>query len=522
MSTEREIQLLREAHAAGITRPRELANFMAHVGHESGGLVRLEESFIYTRSAEQISDNVRSASRYGRDALEAARQDALAGRPEALAELMYGGRMGNHDPGDAYRYRGRGYMQLTGRDQYAAAGDALELDLVRHPELAARPEHATRIAIWYWQQNVPTEARENARLAGAAINGADPPNGLADREARFAHWQRELDPERLATVSSAGTAALAGAAEPGGGFDGAMRRMLPPQAGVAPHVTGHYGEQRGARVHGGTDFNYAGGQTGINLAYPAVHSPVTGEVTFSGGAFGTVKIRDAAGNSHEILHLDRRDVAAGQTVRAGDSIGTMGGRGPEGATQYARHVHYQLRDPQGALLSPERFWDRASAATRDDVDAVASQDLVRLGSRGNHIKDLQRALAELGHTDASGVPLQADGVFGVRTGEAVRAFQQTRGLGVDGVVGPATRAALERALQVEQLAERNAIPAGGSPVDGLLAAARSGDPEMLQAAMKGFADTRFGQMFQQAQAAHAAEPGHPPQRDEQVQCSPDR
>lgn len=61
MTTEREGQLLRDADAAGITQPRELANFMAQVGHESGGLRRLEESFRYTHSAEQISGNVRSA-----------------------------------------------------------------------------------------------------------------------------------------------------------------------------------------------------------------------------------------------------------------------------------------------------------------------------------------------------------------------------------------------------------------------------------------------------------------------------
>ena len=61
MTTEREEQLLRDGYAAGITQPRELANFMAQVGHESGGLRRLEESFRYTHSAEQISGNVRSA-----------------------------------------------------------------------------------------------------------------------------------------------------------------------------------------------------------------------------------------------------------------------------------------------------------------------------------------------------------------------------------------------------------------------------------------------------------------------------
>ncbi|MDR6989989.1 peptidoglycan-binding protein [Luteimonas sp. 3794] len=506
MTTEREAQLLHDAYAAGITQPRELANFMAQVGHESGGLERLEESFRYTRSAEQISSNVRSALREGRDALEAARLEALAGRPEQLAELMYGGRMGNAEPGDGYLYRGRGYMQLTGKNQYAAAGEALDLDLVGNPDLAAQPEHASRIATWYWQQNVPRDAREDARGAGAAINGADPPNGLADREQRFARWDREITPERIqaAAVAQGVGMEISGAASTS--FDQTIRLMLPPQAGIAPHVTGHYGEHRGERAHGGTDFNYVGGQNGLNLAHPAVHSPVAGVVTMSGGAFGTVKIRDAQGHSHEILHLEDRLVVAGQTIAAGDPIGTMGGRGPDGPEQYARHVHYQLRDPQGALLSPEAFWDRAPVAMREEA---VPADPLREGSRGRNVHDLQVALAGLGLTDAREIPLQPDGVFGARTAEAVRAFQQAQGLDVDGIVGPATRGALERLAPHQSAAApgapQNASPFA-SPLDALLAAAKSGDPDTLKDALHDFSQTSFGREFKSAQTERVNEP----------------
>lgn len=505
MTTEREAQLLRDAYAAGITQPRELANFMAQVGHESGGLERLEESFRYMRSAEQISSNVRSALREGRDVLEAARLEALAGRPEPLAELMYGGRMGNAEPGDGYLYRGRGYMQLTGKNQYAAAGQALDLDLVGNPDLAAQPEHASRIATWYWQQNVPRDAREDARGAGAAINGADPPNGLADREQRFARWEGEITPERIQAMSAARGVGADIDTPSAASFEQTLRVMLPPQGEIAPHVTGHYGEQRGARVHGGTDFNYVGGQTGINLAHPAVHSPVAGVVTLSGGAFGTVKIRDAQGYSHEILHLDARQVEAGQTVAAGDPIGTMGGRGPDGPAQYARHVHYQLRDPQGALVSPEAFWNRAAVSVQEEASIDA---LLREGGRGDDVRDLQTALAGLGFTDARDRTLQIDGVFGSRTTEAVRAFQQAQGLEVDGVAGPATRGALERVAQFQTAAPSTAVHESGtaaSPLEGLLAAARSGDPATLKGALDDFSETAFGRTFA-VQVGRAHEP----------------
>ncbi|SFW62873.1 XVIPCD domain-containing protein [Luteibacter sp. UNCMF366Tsu5.1] len=191
MAIDRETQVLTEAYAAGIRSPRELANFMAQVTHESNGLNRLEESFRYTRNISQIP--VQSAWREGPEALESARLQALQGRPERLAELMYGGRNGNDAPGDGWRYHGRGYIQLTGKDNYRAAGEALDLDLVKHPELAADPQNASRIAVWYWENRVPEQAREDVRAATHAVNGKY--NGLEDRQTRFHDWERRLTPE---------------------------------------------------------------------------------------------------------------------------------------------------------------------------------------------------------------------------------------------------------------------------------------------------------------------------------------
>ena len=507
MNMEREAQLLRDAYAAGITQPRELANFMAQVGHESGGLRQLEESFRYTRSAEQVSGKVRLALREGREPLEAARLEALAGRPERLAELMYGGRMGNDDPGDGYRYRGRGYIQLTGKSQYADAGEALGLDLVRQPDLAAQPEHASRIATWYWQQNVPREVRNDARGAGAAINGRNPPNGLTDRAHRFELWVRELTPERVQALSteSSGDRSRDGGAPVT--FEDALRVMLPPQAGRAPHITGHYGERRGERTHAGTDFNYAGGQTGINREHPVVHSPVAGVVTFSGGDFGTVKIRDARGHSHEVLHLDGRMVEAEQTVHAGEPIGTMGGRGPRGAYQYAQHVHYQLRDPQGAVISPEAFWSQTQMARRGAANVSIAGGLLRQGDRGPEVRAVQQALAALGSTDAGNASLQADGLFGPRTADAVRTLQQEHGLPADGVVGPDTRELIARVTRASPLIESSeqATARPGTALDELLAAARAGDPAALKSALADFSQTAIGRSFHSAHAAHTIE-----------------
>ncbi len=143
-------------------------------------------------------------------------------------------------------------------------------------------------------------------------------------------------------------------------FDDAMRTMLPTQNGTAPHITSHFGHRTlNGRDdnHGGVDFNYVGGQNGTNLEHPTVRSPVSGVVVYGEGQgnYGTVKIRDDQGNMHEILHLDSRSVRATDPptrIEAGDPIGTMGGRGPNGPGQYAQHVHYQMRDPSGRSDRP--------------------------------------------------------------------------------------------------------------------------------------------------------------------------
>ncbi|WP_232287963.1 M23 family metallopeptidase [Verminephrobacter eiseniae] len=93
------------------------------------------------------------------------------------------------------------------------------------------------------------------------------------------------------------------------------------------------------------------------MTNPTVYSPIGGTVTFVGGRYGTIRIRDAGGNSHEILHTYSQYVTVGDAVKAGDAIGTMGGRGPKGASEFRQHVHYQMKDPQGRQINPQDWWD---------------------------------------------------------------------------------------------------------------------------------------------------------------------
>ena len=224
-----------------------------------------------------------------------------------------------------------------------------------------------------------------------------------------------------------------------------MDTMLPHQQHTAAHITGHYGEVRAKGPHGGSDFNYAGGQSGVNLEHPGIHSPISGEVTFVGGQYGTIKIRDADGNSHEILHTQSQSVKVGQHIEVGDEIGHMGGRGPKGSEQYAQHVHYQMKDANGHAVNPEEFWRHRSPAHpghAQPVHASATHAALRHGDNSEHVKAIQTQLNHLGYRDERGHKLVPDGDFGTHTKAAVETFQRAHGLEPDGIVGKKTMDAI--------------------------------------------------------------------------------
>jgi putative chitinase len=164
---------------ANLNTHRRLRHFMAQLAHESNGFVRLVENLNY-RDPERLDDMFR-AVRGRADAMELIRRG-----PVAIGNRVYANRLGNGDEasGDGYKYRGRGYIMLTGKDNYAEAEKWCGLPLVKEPGLAGRSREAAIIAAKFWNwRNINDEADEGD-LAGVTrlVNGPALA-GLEDRKA---------------------------------------------------------------------------------------------------------------------------------------------------------------------------------------------------------------------------------------------------------------------------------------------------------------------------------------------------
>ena len=143
----------------GITTKARQAAFLAQVGHESGGLHWLVE--IWGPTAAQRRYELR--------------QD-----------------IGNNQPGDGYRFRGRGLIQITGRHNYEKCGEALGMSLIVRPELLGQSPLADRSAAWFWTTHGCNELADMGAFERLTrrINGGL--NGYADRLALWGKAQEAL------------------------------------------------------------------------------------------------------------------------------------------------------------------------------------------------------------------------------------------------------------------------------------------------------------------------------------------
>jgi putative chitinase len=160
---------------AGITTPLRVAHFMAQLCHESGGFRALVENLNYRPETLMAVFKTRVPT------LEQATALVNAGK-DAIAEHIYGGRLGNVNPGDGARFIGRGFIMVTGRTNYELCGTRIGQPLTERPELLEQPAIAALASAAFWQMNNLNAAADldDVNRVTRLINGGD--NGLADRK----------------------------------------------------------------------------------------------------------------------------------------------------------------------------------------------------------------------------------------------------------------------------------------------------------------------------------------------------
>ena len=161
-----------------ISTPERQACFLGQCAHESGGFTALSENLNYSAASlcrvwPKRFPTVTDGQNYERN-------------PQKIANKVYANRMGNGDEesGEGFAYRGRGLIQLTGKSNYEACGEAIGVDLVSNPDLVATPEYAALSAGWFWDKNHLNKFADANDMEGLTkkINGGT--HGIEDRVAR--------------------------------------------------------------------------------------------------------------------------------------------------------------------------------------------------------------------------------------------------------------------------------------------------------------------------------------------------
>lgn len=128
-----------------INTPLRLAHFLAQCGHESGGFKAVSENLNYGAAGLQSIFKkyftAESAKEYER-------------KPEKIANIVYANRMGNGNQasGEGYKFRGRGFIQLTGKDNYTSFDKVVEDDIIASPDLVAT-KYPLLSAAWFFHKN---------------------------------------------------------------------------------------------------------------------------------------------------------------------------------------------------------------------------------------------------------------------------------------------------------------------------------------------------------------------------------
>ena len=164
----------------GILTPLQQASWIGQCGHECGNFRIMEENLNYRAPTLLKLFPLTPKRAWGFTPESAA---AYEKQPKKIANRIYSNRMGNRDEasGDGFRFRGSGFLQLTGHSNFFHAGKALGVDFVMEPELVRTPKYAAQTAGWFWQTHKLNQTADGRDFVAMTkkINGGT--IGLDDR-----------------------------------------------------------------------------------------------------------------------------------------------------------------------------------------------------------------------------------------------------------------------------------------------------------------------------------------------------
>jgi putative chitinase len=163
----------------GISTPVRISHFLAQIAHESSELTKFKENLNY--SAEALHRiwpsrfSIETSKKYAR-------------KPEMIANRAYAEKGGNGDEesGDGWKYRGRGAIQCTLKNNYALAAKDWDVDLLNQPELLEEPDFGIRSACWFWWKNGLNKLADSGSSVSDITGKINPAKlGLIEREKYF-------------------------------------------------------------------------------------------------------------------------------------------------------------------------------------------------------------------------------------------------------------------------------------------------------------------------------------------------
>ena len=165
-----------------INTPLRLAHFLAQCGHESGGFKHTNENLNYS------ADGLKKI--FPKYFAQAGLAESYARQPEKIASRVYGGRMGNGDEStkEGFKFRGRGYIQLTGKSNYSEFDKFVNEDILANPDLVAT-QYPLLSAAWFFHKNglnaIADKGADDATVTSVTkrVNGGT--IGMAERHSIY-------------------------------------------------------------------------------------------------------------------------------------------------------------------------------------------------------------------------------------------------------------------------------------------------------------------------------------------------